>query len=312
MSSSVSLSGKLMLTEATEFNLKRKAAYADHLQLVNGLPLFSWLDRSITEMCNRSAGSQKACSFCPRIDPSVYPNQKLHMSLHLARKIAAELKEINYEGAVILCGFGEPLLHPFLEIIVSYFKGLRLEIVTNGDRLTSKKIEDLYLAGANYIVVSMYDGPHQVEHFRKMFDDAGVTGEKQYGYVLRDRWHDAAHDFGLQLTNRAGTIDAGYQAPVDQNNLCYYPSYALAVDWNGDVLLCVQDWNKRARFGNLYDTSLVEAWQSTALHKRRIQLAKTGRMSEPCSSCNAQGTCHGLGHATVWLEPRSGRGVRAE
>jgi radical SAM protein with 4Fe4S-binding SPASM domain len=148
------------------------------------------------------------------------------------------------------------------------------------------------------MAVSMYDGPHQIPHFDEMFRAAGI---KPKDYILRDRWHNAASDFGLKLTNRAGTIDAGYQRVVDTNNLCFYPAYSMAVDWNGDVLLCVQDWNKRLRFGNLNGQSLFETWQAKALHKRRLKLMQIGRDNEPCSNCNADGCFHGRDHVTKWL-----------
>jgi radical SAM protein with 4Fe4S-binding SPASM domain len=287
-----------LLTEATRANLVRKAEYADHVQLLpDGTPLPSWIDISVTELCNRSAGSPKACAFCPRINPEIYPNQKLHMDVRLATKIADELHALEYEAAVIFCGFGEPLLHPHLEEIVRPFKGLRVEVVTNGDRLTSERICKLFCSGVSYMAVSMYDGPHQIEHFDDMFIDAGCSYNE---FILRDRWHGPEADYGLKLTNRAGTIDAGNQQPVGTDTKCFYPSYSMAIDWNGDVLLCVQDWNKRLKFGNLGTSSLVECWVSTALHKRRMQLQKGDRTASPCNSCNAEGTCHGAAHVQAW------------
>ena len=44
--------------------------------------MFSWIDISLTELCNR------VCSFCPRADPDFYPNQNLHASNALIRRIA--------------------------------------------------------------------------------------------------------------------------------------------------------------------------------------------------------------------------------
>lgn len=285
-----------MLNEATKQNIERKGHWADRLQLMDdGTPLFSWLDLSVTELCNRSAGAPNACTFCPRIDPAGYPNQALHMGTDLGRLMAEELHDLRYKGAIVLCGFGEPLLHPKLEEFIRPFKGLRVEVVTNGDRLTRDRANALYEAGASYILVSMYDGPHQVDKFKEVFD-----GLPNHLYAMRDRWHGPDDDFGLKLTNRAGTIDVGEQAPVDTDAQCFYPSYSLAVDWNGDALLCVQDWNKKLKFGNINNTSLLDVWKNKQLHKRRMQLIKGERKSSPCSSCNAEGTCHGAAHAEAW------------
>lgn len=288
-----------MLNAATALNLRRKSAYADHVQTRDGVPVFSWLDLNLTELCNRSAGSPKACPFCPRIDPAFYPNQKLHMAIPLARKIADELHELDYQGAVVLCGFGEPLLHPEIVDFVAQFgrHKLRIEIVTNGDKLTVPLIEALVAARASYFLVSMYDGPEQRPKLESLFATADCGSEM---YALRDRWHGEEVDYGLKLTNRAGAINVGNQPAVDRSRACFYPAYELSIDWNGDVLLCVQDWHKRVRFGNVAQQSLWEIWTSPAMHKRRMRLIDGNRDQPPCSGCNADGTLHGTDHAAIW------------
>lgn len=287
-----------MLTEATAYNLSRKRTHADHVQWVDGVPIFSWLELSITELCNRSAGSPKACAFCPRIDASFYPNVPLHMSLPLAQRIGNELSNFFYEGAVVLCGYGEPLLHPKFLDLCEAFRGVRLEVVTNGDKLNPCLIRDMYKSGVDFIVVSMYDGPHQGPKFDAMFFEAGIEPRD---YLLRDRWHGADQDFGLKLTNRAGVVTTGNQPEVDVKHPCFYPSYQMLVDWNGDVLLCPQDWHKRVKFGNAAHQSLRDIWNGSQMRRRRKTLAHEGRESlSPCSSCNAEGCLHGAQHVQAW------------
>ena len=290
-----------MLNAATAYNLQRKAAFVDDVQMRDGVPMFSFIDINVTELCNRSGDSPKACAFCPRIDPSVYPNQKLHLALPVAEKIGAELRALDYQGAVVLCGFGEPLLHPQIVEIATAFRGVRLEVVTNGDRLSHAMIHYLIEAGVSYFAVSMYDGPHQAPLISALFSEAGY-GPEWYG--LRDRWHGAEDDYGLKLTNRAGTIHAGNQPAVDKTKKCFYTAYQLCVDWNSDVLLCVQDWSKRIRYGNVNHQTLWDVWTSPAMHKRRMQLIRGQRDTAPCSACNAEGILHGANHAKAWTHPR--------
>lgn len=293
-----------MLNEATKENLRRKSAYVDRVQLVDGKPLFSLIDISLTELCNRSAGSPKACVFCPRIDPDFYPNQALHMSMGLLRKIAGELSYLRFEGVVVLCGYGEPLLHPNIVEVVQQLKSVspkdkfRVEVVTNGDRLSVGLIARLREAGLDFLVVSLYDGPEQVPKFRKMLTDANLVEHEHY--ILRDRWHTEADDFGLKLTNRAGVVGVGHQDEVDTHKNCHYPSYQMQVDWNGNIILCPQDWQKRLCFGNLNNQTMLEIWRSPALHKRRIKLIDGRREDSPCKNCNADGTLHGFNHVPIW------------
>lgn len=285
-----------MLTEATQANLKRKAPRADHVQLVDGRPLFSWLELSLTELCNRSAGSAKPCTFCPRIDRDVYPNVGLHMRMPLVRKMAEELKELSYEGVIVLCGYGEPLLHPNVLEVIGYLSGFRVEVVTNGDRLNSHFISQLFDAGLSYLLVSMYDGPEQIDKFESMFHQAGIEHNR---YALRDRWHGPEQDYGLKLTNRGGVLSGPDQTPARPESLCFYPSYQLMLDWNGDVLLCPQDWVKKVRFGNAHATSLKDIWFSSLMHKKRRSLWQ-GRVDSPCKDCNADGVLHGMEHVKAW------------
>ncbi len=280
------------ISNATLDNLLRKSSYVDHVTYFNEVPLFSWIDINVTELCNRK------CVFCPRVSAEFYPNLNLNMDKNLAEKIGAELAALNYKGVVVFSGYSEPTLCPHFEDIISSFPtNIRLELVTNGDNLTAKDFKKLYNAGINHFVVSLYDGEHQVKKFKKIFTEAGF---KKDVYSLRDRWYDSDKNFGLKLTNRGGTIDAGEQPEVIPDKPCYYPSYSMTIDWNGDVLVCMQDWNKKVKFGNVSTQSLFEIWTGKSYSKYRTNLLRGNRNLNPCSKCNAEGTLHGFNHANAW------------
>ena len=116
--------------------------------------------------------------------------------------MADELRKLEYNGGVVFCGYGEPLLHPQLDQILRCFKGIHTEIVTNGDRLTPKRALELFDAGLSFLCVSMYDGQHQIEHFEVMMRKQECQTEE---YILRDRWHNEEDQFNLKLTNRSGS-----------------------------------------------------------------------------------------------------------
>jgi len=273
-------------------NVKRKTEFIDTVSFVDDYPLFSWIDINPTELCNM------LCDFCPRSDPNSYPNQALHMSSFLFEKIGAELKELNYQGAVTLSGYGEPLLHPEIAKIPAMFdKTTKVEIVTNGKTLTPELINQMISNGLDYFVVSMYEGEFQREIFLNMFQEAGID---ESSYALRDRWYDADEGYGIKLTNRAGVTNVGNQLEVDPTAQCFYPHYSMTIDWNGDVLLCMQDWNKRVKFGNLYSQSLFEIWSSPKLNKYRNALAQGKRKLSPCNNCNANGRVHVYNHALAF------------
>ena len=275
-------------------NIKRKSKYIDNVQMYDGVPLFSWIDINPTELCNRK------CEFCPRKDPAEYPNQNLNMQIELGKKTADELKEYKYHGGVIFSGHGEALLHNDIVNLVGVFgSDIHTELVTNGDKLSVGLAKELFAAGLGVLLVSMYDGPHQIDYFERMFKKVGIGSDK---YVLRDRWYSVEADYGVKLTNRGGTVKEGCQEDVDENRYCYYTHYSLQIDWNGDVLLCVQDFNKKIKFGNIYAQLLMEIWKSDAITKYRKRLGKGSRAIYPCNCCNVNGTLHGCNHAKLWDE----------
>ena len=97
------------------------------------------------------------------------------MQMNLINKLANELKEIKYEGSVVLCGYGEPMLHKDINLICKKLSEVSfVEVVTNGDTLSPKKIKELYQNNVNKLLVSMYDGNYQIEKLNKMVEESGV------------------------------------------------------------------------------------------------------------------------------------------
>ncbi|MBL4710090.1 MAG: SPASM domain-containing protein [Flavobacteriales bacterium] len=273
-------------------NIERKSSFIDEVHMKDGIPLFSWIDLNPTELCNRK------CEFCPRVDGSIYPNQNLNISLKLCQKINDELRSINYKGGLVLSGYGEPMMHPdLIEMVRILGNDVKLEIVTNGDKITVDIIKELFVSGLDIMIISMYDGAHQIDLFKSMFQEANISEES---YILRDRWYTIDEDYGVKLTNRAGVVTVGKQDEVDRNKPCYYPFYSMMLDWNGDVMLCLQDWNKKVKMGNIALDSLVDVWKSKNFEKYRNMLSKSKRSLSPCSNCNTNGTLHGYNHIKEW------------
>mgnify|MGYP001997148871 FL=1 len=286
-------------------NIERKKPSINNVVMHGDIPLFSFIELNINEICNR------VCPFCPRSNPEQYPNQNIHMSVELAKNISEQLADINFTGIVNISGTGEPLLTKHVVDIVKQFgnKGIHIEIVTNGDMLVSKKgtklIKDLYSAGLCQFVVSMYDGPEQIEQFNTLFASCGID---KGSYSLRDRWYDESEDYGLLYTNRAGNIGFEHLSDISKQKLmesgksaCFYTHYSMMIDWNGDALLCCQDmYNRTVNFGNVKDKSLVDIWTDAKLTEFRNKLKNGDRSLSPCSNCNANGQVFGVNHANKW------------
>ncbi len=281
------------LFKTIAINIKRRTVIVDDvLSTHKEVPIPSWIELSLIDVCNRS------CSFCPKSDPNVAPNTYQKMQMSLINKLTEELKSIKYKGSVTLCGYGEPLLHKNINLICKKLSEASfVEVVTNGDTLKPKQINELYLNNVNKLLISMYDGKHQIEKFKKMIEEADVPNDF---VILRDRWYDATKDYGLKLTNRSGTINIGKQEKIGKYKKCFYPSYQFLIDWNGDVFLCPQDWQRRMPMGNMMQEHIFKIWTNKIMSKFRKNLLCGKRVDGPCTSCNAEGTILGKNHAKHW------------
>ena len=281
------------MTSSTLRNLKRKEDLIDYTVHLHpdGYPLPAWIELSPTDLCNRK------CVFCPKSDPAL-PNRSLSMLPDTYQSIAHGLGKIGYRGTVVLAGYGEPLLSPYiLDMVRSFALVCRVELVTSGDRLTQDTMANLHAVGLAMCVVNLYDGPQQETQFIDRFHRAGVPEDH---YLLRDRWHGWERDWGVKLTNRAGVVTIGNQPPVVRDMTCYYPAYSMMVDWNGKVWVCAQDWNRQVALGDLTTQSPLEVWTSPMARTYRMALVHGRRGLSPCHGCNACGTLHGSGHAEAW------------
>jgi len=279
--------------ETIKKNLNRRKLIVDEgIKFYEKIPLPTWIEISIIDVCNRS------CIFCPKSDSSIAPDTYQKMNRKLIDKLYKDLKKIGYNGSIAVCGYGEPLLHKDIEYITQKLsKVSNVEIVTNGDVLTPTMLRKLYEANAGRCLISMYDGPEQIEKFKNIISKSKVPEDF---VILRDRWYDDTQNFGVKLTNRTGTVKTGNQLENSVHGICYYPSYQFLIDWNGDIFLCPQDWQRRKAMGNMMQEDIFEIWKGNHITKFRKNLLNGKRCDKPCSDCNADGTLLGKNHAEIW------------
>ena len=281
--------------ETIQSNINRKKPILDRdPQYHNGIPLPSWIELSLIDVCNR------ACSFCPKSDDTVAPNTYQRMTMSLIDKLVDDLKKINFEGAFCLCGYGEPMLHKeHIKIINKLGEIGGVEIITNGDLINEKSLLKLYESKATKIIISLYDGPEQIDQFKKLIKKINIPDEF---VILRDRWYSDKIDYGVKLTNRVGTVKVGNQPDIKDysKTKCYYTAYQLLIDWNGDVFLCPQDWQRRQTMGNIMQTEFFNIWSGPIMSKYRRFLLNGDRKLNPCNQCNADGMVYGEQHFKAW------------
>jgi radical SAM protein with 4Fe4S-binding SPASM domain len=278
---------------------------------VNEPPLFSWIEFNLVGLCNRR------CDFCPWSNPEWRSdhvpkggsnNDVLHLPIEVYEGIMKDLNKVGFKGGIIYSAFSEPFLYNHLEEVIKISKKQcpesRIEVVTNGDFLTIDKINTLFKAGLTRMDVSIYDGPDKVKHFQDLRIESGLNKEQ---FHIRERWYAPEEHFGIgAISNRAG---ANIMPEINVNKIttalerkCFYPFYQLIVDYDGGVLLCNHDWDKRLSMGNVKETSIIDIWNSKKYKEVRGNLANADRNHSPCDRCDANGMMMGEEFVGKWEE----------
>ena len=218
---------------------------------------------SPTDLCNRT------CSFCPH--SMEFPNKKNYMNVALADKLADELSYYEWDGVISVSGYGEPLLHPDIGNIIKQFtaRGLNTRLVTSGDRILNKRftpeeIDDWDLLS---IKIDCYDGQDDVDKMNDILKNLKTSKRISTGPD--------------EISNRGG-----YLWKSNVNMPCYQPSMKSIMDWNGDIYVCCEDWNKNVSFGNIYKQTFSSIWLSEELHDVRKRLQNGMRTFSSCQNCN--------------------------
>ena len=225
---------------------------------------FSHIELETIARCNRS------CEVCPT---SKYSRSDGRMDEWLFKKIVDELAEIDFKGKFSPHFYGEPLLDERLSELMSYVREKlpesQIVIWTNGDLLTKEFFEELIRNGIDKFIVSRYD-----ENEFKLLDE---LEPKQRKKIRLKKFSDESY-----LFNRGGLINPQH---VRKINKCYYPSNIVVIDYQGNVLLCCNDYQSRNVFGNLQLERLIDIWNKEQYKKIRKDTRKGKFDLEICKAC---------------------------
>ena len=275
--------------------LRRGAVPADRLA-EHLLPFFVKVQLQTTTYCNAS------CTTCPY--PQTAATQSMgRMTESLFSAIVRQMEGRGVER-VSLFLMNEPLLDRRLEAFVTEVKArlptAAVTIITNGTLLDGERARALAVAGMDEISVSV-NGFEAASHAATMvgldFDRIaanlrdvaaararGELGTLDVRVVALDLGDAAARapafaaSIGLPVylkpvTNRAGSVDTSPWrddgALPQRRSICQRPFVKAYVLYNGDMVLCNCDWDRRVVIGNVTETPLHELWRDRALDQIR-------------------------------------------
>lgn len=212
---------------------------------------------------------------------------------------------------------GEPTLHPNLLEIINKFRLnnplAQMQMTTNGSRLTTKLVRELFKSGLNILLIDLYDEKTS-KKCRCVLENIGIKVTDYYSpNSINPYYYKNSTDQNIiligdlatennkkrtrKILNHAGNVNPKYWdefniLPVRQplQKKCSRPFRELAVHWDGTVPICCIDWKHEFIVGKYPDDGeLWDLWESKIMNTVRYLLFEKQRWFRPCYKCDYNG-----------------------
>lgn len=254
--------------------------------------------------CNRR------CGYCPNVSGDrLGPN--IRMPDAMLRRIADDLRAIDYAGILALNSYNEPLFDrnilECLRVLSAAAPKADLQIHTNGDYLDERYIEELADAGLRRLFISVhvngsasYSDAYAMERIAEVSARCGLVARIQRrneAMILAKLPHRKlriearAVDYWRIGQSRGGLVDI--KRRYVRTKPCHFPFFHFHIGYTGNVVPCchiLSDHPDHAAFriGNLADfQSIYLAYTSAAAVAWRRHLAGFAEKRDPCTTCDA-------------------------
>lgn len=280
------------------------------------------IKRPYTIKIEFTRGCNFSCKFCPIDVLKMYSKDKKFLSDETCRIIASQIKSVNPDGRIELTMRGEPTLNPKmmtnLNILRETLPNVQISMFTNGAVFFKDPdmILDIIDVGVNILNIDCYNGTY--DRFYAIANDIISVGHddiiledfRSFSAYKRHRNGNKLHVINLvpdiqegevdvrQIHNNAGNVNPEYlknlpgyvkhKLPMERR--CARPFHELVVTYDGEVLICCQDWQAQYMLGNVFDNTLEEIWwgKSHWLILRSLYKKDRGSMI-PCDRCDYKG-----------------------
>jgi radical SAM protein with 4Fe4S-binding SPASM domain len=201
------------------------------------------------------------------------------MPVEIFQKILDDLAEINFRGVIAPNLYGEPLLDKRLLYLVKLARKKlpksTIRIYTNGDYLIVGTYKELVNAGVSEFVVTQH-GPTMSTAIKELFTYLNEPDIKRVPILYQ------IFDETTPLFNRGGL--------VKPKKILYEPICAeyynyLSVDYDGNVILCCNDYHSSIKLGNVREENLFDIWWSEDYRKLRQNLREKIYSNLICKRC---------------------------
>ena len=158
----------------------------------------------------------------------------------------------------------------------------RISDVTVDYEKLKNNITDLYeIRRGCKIYIKIADTNLSQNEKEKFFSDFGGISDYMAVEGLHGWSMSEVKDFTLGTQSQ--TFDG---LPLTQKVVCPWPFYEMAINWNGSVSLCNEDWVHGTVVGDIKKETLKEIWEGKNLYEMQKMMLE-GRRSENrvCANC---------------------------
>ena len=277
--------------------------------------LFNMIAIETSSLCNR------ACVFCPN-HTTARPDEL--MSEEVLDRLLEQLVELNFKGCITFYLYNEPFrdkrMLDIIERFTTALPAVSAGVSTNGDYFKrASDIQKAFDAGLRQMTINVYsaaDGGIDIAAVERgiiksqkrqavlqgFLDELGVDQKGSlYTHAPKgSRRGRVEAKFGVghgndkmgsfEIQNRAGNIPK-FMEPLAEplEKMCVRPFRFLNVNWHGDMILCCNDYHGDITFGNVMDTTLLEAWNSDKMNAFRVAMFNKDRDVAMCRGCDYSG-----------------------
>lgn len=241
-----------------------------HKFISNKNTLFRSVELETTSICNRK------CSYCPNYSQK---RTQGYMKEELFYKIIDELVVLNFSGRFSPHFYGEPLLDKRIVRFITYTRKKLpktfIKLFTNGDFLTYKCFVELMEAGVDVFRIALHDNG--------LSDTLKLTLSKVNDKDKKRRIELVKYfDNDDLLMNRGGLISVKHDLKM---KYCGYVS-GITIDYEGNMLLCCQDYFSKYKFGNLKSENIIDIWNKPGYKRTRDKISSGLWALKICKTCN--------------------------
>lgn len=218
------------------------------------MDIFTEVEIETYTVCNRK------CSYCPN---SKFTRGDYKMQISLFKKIIDDLKELDYKGDITPDFYNEPFLDKRLPELLKYIKkqlpDSKIVIFSNGDFLDKRLFDEI----SNYVgLIDITD-----------HGNLNPNIPKDEKIKIRKLEH---------FSSRGGLVTVKNKITKEK---CYQPTRMLVITYNGDVILCCNDYFGKHVFGNLKEESIMEVWNKKSFINARKKLREGVPIFKICKEC---------------------------